>query len=174
MFWIFLFGTLFKNIIYKYLGRFFPRLIKVGDFEIDENLDTYFNTIDDNDRNWSIVEEENARRTFRLSILTDETLTKFKDTKLGQSTMKGVHCYDILANPLYLDDFQYFSPAMEDREKYIIDDDDDEDNDTAQSDLVKMILNLAFLTEKQAKEFTFSKDAYKNQLMPKFKNNLIQ
>lgn len=59
---------------------------------------------------------------------------------------------------------------MEDREKYIIDDDDDEDNDKAQSDLVKMILNLAFLTEKQAKEFTFSKDAYKQQLMPKFKN----
>lgn len=54
---------------------------------------------------------------------------------------------------------------MEDREKYIIDDDDDEGNDMAQSDLVKIILNLAFLTEKQAKEFTFSKDAYKQQVL---------
>jgi len=36
-----------------------------------------------------------------------------------------------LANPLYLDDFQYFSADMEDREKYIIDDDEDEDNDNA-------------------------------------------
>jgi len=77
--------------------------------------------------------------------------------------MKGVHCYDILANPLYLDDFQYFSPSMQDREKYIIDDDDDEGNDTAQSDLVKIILNLAFLTQKQAREFTFSKSACKIQ-----------
>jgi hypothetical protein len=75
--------------------------------------------------------------------------------------MKGIHCYDILANPTYVAAFQYFSPAMEDREKYIIDDDDDEDNDMAQSDLVKMVLNLAFLTEKQAKEFSFSKDACK-------------
>jgi hypothetical protein len=52
---------------------------------------------------------------------------------------------------------------MDDREKYIIDDDDDEGNDTAQSDLVKIILNLAFLTQKQAREFTFSKAACKNQ-----------
>ena len=60
--------------------------------------------------------------------------------------MKGVHCYDILANPLYLDDFQYFSPSQDDRATFIIDDDEDEDNDMAQSDLVKIILNLAFLT----------------------------
>jgi hypothetical protein len=79
--------------------------------------------------------------------------------------MQGVHCYDILANPLYLDDFQYFSPSMQDREKYIIDDDDDEDNDAVQSDLVKVILNLAFLTEKQAKVFSFDKQAYKQHKM---------
>jgi hypothetical protein len=36
-----------------------------------------------------------------------------------------------LRNNLYLDDFQYFSAAREDREKFIIDDDDDEDNDNA-------------------------------------------
>lgn len=85
MFWVFLFCTVFRYVIYKYLGKFFPNLIKVGDFEIDENLDNYFKTIDDNDRHWSITEEENARRTFRLSILTDETLTKFKDTTIGAS-----------------------------------------------------------------------------------------
>ena len=74
--------------------------------------------------------------------------------------MKGVHCYDILANPLYLDDFQYFSSSLPNRSDYIIDDDDDEENDCAQSDLVKVILNLAFITEKQAKMFTFSKEVY--------------
>ena len=80
--------------------------------------------------------------------------------------MKGVHCYDILANPLYLDDFQYFSPAMgeEHRKTYIIDDDDEEGNDTAQSDLVKIILNLGFLTEKEAKAFTFAKTAAVNSV----------
>ena len=78
--------------------------------------------------------------------------------------MKGVHCYDILANPLYLDDFQYYSAALPDREDYIIDDDEDERNDCAQSDLVKMVLNLAFLTEEQAKNFSFDKASYLQQV----------
>jgi len=83
-----------------------------------------------------------------------------KSTKLVKNHLQGVHSYDILANPLYLDDFQYFSPSMEDREKYIIDDDEDEENDNAQSDLVKMILSLAFLTEDKAANFSFSKESY--------------
>lgn len=160
-FWLFLAGTIFRS----YVDMALMKVFGLRTFEIDEDLDNYFNTIDDQDRNWSIVEEENARKTFRVKILVDETLHKFKTTSIKEgSHMKGVHCYDILANPLYLDDFQYFSPSMPDREKYIIDDDEDEDNDNAQSDLVKMILNLAFLTEKQAREFTFSKNAYKTHL----------
>ena len=74
--------------------------------------------------------------------------------------MQGIHTYDILANILYIDDFQYFSPAMPDRAKYIIDDDDDEENDNAQSDLVKMVLSLAFMTEDKARNFTFDKKTY--------------
>jgi hypothetical protein len=45
--------------------------------------------------------------------------------------MQGIHTYDILANILYIDDFQYFSSDLPDRAKYIVDDDDDEDNDNA-------------------------------------------
>jgi hypothetical protein len=68
-----------------------------------------------------------------------------------------VHSYDILANPLYFDDFQYFSAAMEDRQDYIVDDDSDEGNDCAQSDLVRFVLNLAFLPEDRAMAFSFDK-----------------
>lgn len=166
MFWFLAVTTIFRDFLYRHITRLFPSL-RVGEIEIDEDLDNYFNTIDDNDRNWSIKEEENARQTLKMKVLTDETLEKFKTTKMDKSHMKGVHCYDILANPLYLDDFQYFTPAMDNRNDYIIDDDDDEDNDAAQSDLVKMVLNLAFLTEEKAKEFSFSKDTYKNQLAGK-------
>lgn len=160
-FWVFLGLIIFRNFLYKSLAALFPSIVRVADLEIDEDLDNYFNTLDDHDRNWSIKEEENARDVLNMKTLDDETLEKLRTTKMGEGHMKGVHCYDILANPLYLDDFQYFSPSMEDREKYIIDDDDDEDNDSAQSDLVKVILNLPFLTEKQAKAFSFNKDAYK-------------
>ena len=53
-------------------------------FEIDEDLDNYFNTIDDNDRNWSITEEHNARDNFGFKVLPDETLDKFKNTKMKE------------------------------------------------------------------------------------------
>ena len=143
LFWIFLIATFLRTFVDKLLMKIFT----LRSFEIDEDLENYFNTIDENDRNWSIAEEEYSRKTMNIKILPDETLEKFKTTKMKDGNqMKGVHCYDILANPLYLDDFQYFSPSQDDRATFIIDDDDDEDNDMAQSDLVKIILNLAFLT----------------------------
>jgi hypothetical protein len=143
LFWIFLIATFLRTFVDKLLMKIFS----LRSFEIDEDLENYFNTIDENDRNWSIAEEEYSRKTMNIKILPDETLEKFKTTKMKDGNqMKGVHCYDILANPLYLDDFQYFSPSQDDRATFIIDDDEDEDNDMAQSDLVKIILNLAFLT----------------------------
>ena len=171
MFWLCLIGIVFRNFFYKHLSKWFPA-VKVGELEIDEDLDNYFNTLDDHDRNWSTKEEEYSRSVLKMNVLEDETLEKLKSTKMGKSHMKGVHCYDILANPLYLDDFQYFSCAMDDRANYIIDDDEDEDNDNAQSDLVKVILNLAFLTKDEAKAFQFSKDAYKGKVKGKATNKI--
>ena len=65
--------------------------------------------------------------------------------------MLGVHSYDILANPLYLDDFQYISSSVENRAYFIIDNDADETNDMAQSDAVRVALNMAYLPENEAK-----------------------
>ena len=75
-----------------------------------------------------------------------------------------MHSYDILANPLYLDDFQYVTAAEPDRNDCIIDDDDDEGNDAAQSDLVRISLNLAYMTEEEARNFKFSKEGMKTAL----------
>jgi len=83
----------------------FGKRVAVGEIELDEDLDNYFNTLDDHDRQWSIKEEENCRNVLNMKILTEYTLNKLKTTKMGASHMQGVHSYDILANPLYLDDF---------------------------------------------------------------------
>ena len=66
----------------------------------------------------------------------------------------------MLANPAYQQAFEYVPCCLPDRQRFIIDDDDDEDNDDAQSDLVRLVLNLSFLTEQQAKSFNFDKDSY--------------
>lgn len=68
-------------------------------------------------------------------------------------TLQGVHSYDVLANPNYLESFQYVSASQENRSDYIIDDDDDEENDAAQSDLVRAALNLAFIHDPASFKF---------------------
>jgi len=55
----------------------------------------------------------------------------------------------------------------------IIDDDDDEGNDNAQSDLVRLSLNLAFMREDEARNFKFDKNAMKNAL-DNIKGNSVQ
>jgi len=162
-FWILLPLIFFRDRLYNFLARHFPR-IKVGEFELDEDLENYFLTLDHHDRNWSIKEEEACRNVLRMPMLTDDTFENLKNHKSEGKEMQGVHTYDILANPNYYDDFQYFSSDLEDRGKYIIDDDEDESNDNAQSDLVRIILNLAFLTPGQARGFTFDKNTYSQQL----------
>jgi len=76
-------------------------------------------------------------------------------------TLQGVHSYDILANPLYFDDFQYITAARDDRDRLIIDGDDNEGDDAAQSDLVRVALNLAYLTENEARTFKFTPEGLK-------------
>ena len=172
-FWIALILTAFRDPIYNFFARRFPSFIKVGDIELDEDLPNYFETLDDHDRNWSIKEEEVSRKNLKMNILSDHTMERLRTTVQGNSHLEGVHTYDVLANILYVDDFQYFSPSMEDRTKYIIDDDSDEDNDEAQSDLVRMVTNLAYLTEEEAKKFSFDKNQYKNAMMKKLKTFAI-
>ena len=79
-------------------------------------------------------------------------------------TLQGVHSYDILANTLYLDDFQYVPAAEDDRAEMIIDDDDVEDNDAFQSDFVRICLNLAYLSEKEAQAFVDKQAGKPNEI----------
>ena len=93
-----------------------------------------------------------------MSIVSDDALHKMKMVpETDGKTLQGVHSYDVLANPNYFEAFNYISAAVPNRSDYIIDDDSDEDNDNAQSDLVRVALNLAYLTEAEAKEFSFDK-----------------
>ena len=47
--------------------------------------------------------------------------------------------------------------ALPDREDYIIDDDSDEGNDCEQSDVVNIMLNLAYLKQEYAENISFTK-----------------
>lgn len=75
-----------------------------------------------------------------------------------------MHSYDILANPLYADRFQYVNAAIPNRTDFIIDDDEDEGNDAIQSDIVKAVLNLAFYSEEAMKNFSFDPQLFNLQI----------
>ena len=75
--------------------------------------------------------------------------------------LTGVHCYNILRNPTYHQAFQYFA-VDSDRKGLIIDDDKDETNDEAQSDIVAIALNLAYLTQEEIAEMKFDKESLTN------------
>lgn len=169
--WPMLIAFVFLNVLW-YLGDWiqgllyecFPAL-RIGDIDINEDIDNYWASLDEEDRKWSTREEENARDALKMHILTDEQFDRLKTESMTKGkTLQGVHSYDILANPLYLDDFQYVTAAEDDRADMIIDDDDDEGNDNAQSDLVRLSLNLAFVLESKARKFKFNKDGLKEAL----------
>lgn len=134
------------DVIVNMAEKCFP-FLKVGNLELDEDLDTYWNSLDDHDRKWSIKEEEYFRH-FNTADLSAYGLTKakknfsmlfdvsFDHLKTSQSlltkTMQGTHSYDILANPKYYGAFNYVPIAQDEgdeRADFIIDDDSDEGND---------------------------------------------
>lgn len=74
-------------------------------------------------------------------------------------TLIGTHCYDILANHIYAEKFQYIPTNIYDRHEFIIDSDDDETNDDAQSNLTRVALNMAYLPVKVAENLKFDKQS---------------
>ena len=53
-FWVLLFFTFFRNSMMEALSKVFGGMIKVGDIEVDEDLDNYYKALDNHDREWSI------------------------------------------------------------------------------------------------------------------------
>jgi len=82
-----------------------------------------------------------------MSCLFDSSFKTIKTTRIGKCHVTGVHTYDMLRNQNYIQAFQYVSPYIAEREKYIKDGDEDDSNNVYQSDLVRIVLNLAFMTK---------------------------
>ena len=52
----------------------------------------------------------------------------------------------------------------------IIDSDSDEENDSAQSDLVRICINLAYLPESKGRNFKYSKDSLSRETTQRMKS----
>ena len=66
----------------------------------------------------------------------------------------------MLANNNYYTDFQYVSVSVPDRHMYIIDDDDDESNDEAQSNIVRVAMNLGYIFTSHKNPWVIDKNTF--------------
>jgi hypothetical protein len=122
----------FAEPLLKYLeGKW--SWLAIADVTVDEDMDSYWKCLDEEDVNWIMKEEENCRK-LGMPMMVDSSMNEFRwatnSHGHAKRTIQGVHSYDILANPLYKGQFQYVDCDEPNREKFIIDGDDDESNDT--------------------------------------------
>ena len=60
----------FSVTITAWIKSCFPAFID-NDINIDEDICNYWDSLDENDRKWSLKEEENSR-VLKMSVLTDD------------------------------------------------------------------------------------------------------
>ena len=152
----------------RFYRRIFKRKRRGSDLDLlGENLDNYFVALQKPDRVWCEREELYRRDALGMPMLLDKQLEMLQKRGLSRQRSKGplmnTHSYDILAHPVYVDQFQYVTPAETHRSKFIIDSDSEEENDSAQSDLCRICLNLAFLPEAKGRTFHYSKERLARQ-----------
>ena len=102
LFFCLFFALQFRNtldsIFQKTLARLFNWVNNLKDYEF---VDNYWAALNNNDRSWSIKEEENVRKLFpEFKILTDEQYENLiRIPKTNGETLISTHSYDILCNP---------------------------------------------------------------------------
>lgn len=149
------------NFLLKFpLFRWFGNL----DFDINvkENLDMYWKCLDEDDREYSIEEESNNNNCLNLRTMLDYSRKQLIANKTGRMSLQNLHCYDILRDPQYYQAFQYVAANTPGRAQIIKDGEeygpDDGMTSEYQSDLVRLVLSLAYLNDKQLHDFKFSKE----------------
>jgi len=151
-----------------FMQSFFKKALKQWGFSfggtkinVDENLPFFFTGIRLSDADWLVKENENLKEQYGFQIISDEVADILDTTKPPKKAIQGVPYYIILANPLYFRDFYYICCDVPDRNTLIKDDDDDEENDCEQSDMVSIILNLAYIPEEVIQQFKFETGFHK-------------
>ena len=161
-----LMGTAVASIIF--MQSFFNKKLKKWGFvsggsnlNVDENLPFFFTGLKLKDADWLLQEHNYLSENYGVGIINEDVAETLDIVGTPKKSITGVPFYMILANPLYSRDFQYISCDVPDRNNLIKDDDDDDENDCEQSDMVSMLLNMAYIPEEVISQFRFENGFYK-------------
>ena len=123
---------------------------------VDENLPNFFKAIKLADSEWFVKESRYCRHTYRFSFANRDVVDRVdRMSEVPKKAIHGLAWYNILCNPAYVQAFNYISVATPNRANLIVDDDSDEENDCEQSDMVCILINLAYVRQAVAKQFRF-------------------
>jgi len=146
------------------MQAFFKKTMKAWGFgfggrsiNVDENLPRFWKAIRFSDQDWLVQENDYLHDHYNFEIIDDYVKKQLDEAGIAKKTIQGVPYYFVLANPRYARDFQYISANTPNRDALIVDDDDEEGNDCEQSDMVVIILNMAYIPEKALEGFKFQK-----------------
>ena len=156
-----LFGFAFIIITILRVG-FYETLSKWGfvissnTIEVDENLPNFFTAVKLSDCDWLVKENDYVKENYKFAFANESVVRKLDDFKLPKKPISGIAWYNLLANPAYVRGFNYISVDVTDREDLIVDGDSEEGNDCEQSDMVSILINLAYVKQEAARTFTFT------------------
>ena len=140
--------------IYRYLTKWGYTMTKT-EIVVDEDLPNFFKAIKLSDADWMVFENKNLREGYGFSMIKTEVEERLDDWQLPKKSIRGISWYNILANPYYSRRFNYIDVNVPSRSDLINDGDDDEGNDCEQSDMVQVVLNIAFAPRSIVKDFVF-------------------
>ena len=92
-----------------------------------------------------------------MSMNDQHLIDEIKASPPTAKPISNIPWYNVLANEVYQRDFNYFPSSLPDRSDYIVDDDSDDENDIEQSDMVKILINLAYVKTEVARNFQFKR-----------------
>ena len=122
---------------------------------VDENLPNFFEAVKLSDADWMVFENRNLRQNYGFNFIPETVEEQLDDWQLAKKPIQGVAWYNILANPIYARQFNFIEVNVPSREDLIVDGDDNEENDCEQSDMVQVLLNIAFAPRDVVKSYTF-------------------
>ena len=157
------FAAVFLLIIRKILG---DKLMKLGftmqakELEVDEDLPDFYTTVKLLHSSEILSEEANMFKNYGFSFNDGDTIAALQRSCVPKRPIVGTPWYQILSNPKYSNEFMYLGAFVNDRHLLIEDGAADQVDENGvmsqeqirqrceQSDLVMILLNLAYIPDK--------------------------
>jgi hypothetical protein len=150
----------------------FKSLMSAKQFEVDEDLPNFFETISLGQADMIVNEEAHCKKAYGVLVNDPDTVETLDNTEVPEKAIQGTPWYTVLSNLAYIEAFGYIGAYVEEREKLIEDGYADITNEAGemteeniarrceQSDMAFLLMNLAVIPDEVIKQCDFSEHGW--------------